>query len=101
MARTTLPYTLKEKFSLKDHLFNREKVTKLANEIANISHTFDSESFIKEVIEKFPQLELKERIHHITDILEKYIGKDFVTGTNIIEQSLPPELDPEKDDDDF
>lgn len=101
MARTQTPYSLREKFSLKNHLFNREKVSKLAHEIANVSHTFQCENFIEEVMDTFSELELKERIHHITDVLEKHIGTDFFHATNIIERALPPELNPERDDDDF
>jgi hypothetical protein len=60
---------MKEKFSLKDHLFNETKVTYLANLLEKNIKDFDKESFIKEICNEFPKLELKQRITHIAFIL--------------------------------
>ena len=56
-----------EKFSLKDHLFNRDKVQKIAVEIAVVYPEFKTDSFVNEVVVAFPKLELKQRIEHIAD----------------------------------
>jgi hypothetical protein len=50
---------MKEKFSLKDELFNQQKVEKLANETAKVYPIFKHSEFTKVVLEKFPLLELK------------------------------------------
>ena len=90
-----------EKFSLKDELFNATKVKKIALEIKNIFDAFEEELFQKEVLEKFPHLELKERIYHIRDCLKKYLPSNYVEATTLLLKSLPPPLDPTKKDDDF
>ncbi len=63
--------TKEEKFSLKDHLFNPAKIEKIATEIKQVYNDFEKDKFTQTVIEKFPELELKERIYHITDCLKK------------------------------
>jgi 3-methyladenine DNA glycosylase AlkC len=90
-----------EKFSLKDELFNPQKVNQIATEIKNVYQAFEQEAFEKEVTEAFKELELKERITHIQDMLAKYLPDDYQEATNIILNALPPELDPNKTDDDF
>lgn len=91
----------KEKFSLKDHLFNETKVTYLANLLEKNIKDFNKEKFIKEICEKFSELELKQRINHIAFILAKYLPKDFEEASKIIIKSLPKELDPNNTDNDF
>ncbi len=93
-------------FSLKDQLFNRDKVTYIAGLISDASPSFQTTQFIDEVLGKFPELELMERIHHIVDMLEKYLVHsdntlDYPASLNILLWALPPELDPDKHDDDF
>jgi 3-methyladenine DNA glycosylase AlkC len=90
-----------EKFSLKDELFNPQKVNQIATEIKNVYQAFDQESFEKETVNAFENLELKERIAHIRDMLAKYLPNDYQEATTIILKALPPELDPNKTDDDF
>jgi len=91
----------KEKFSLKDELFNAGKVEKIAMEIKAVYSPFDTINFTQDTLDKFPKLELKERIYHIRDMLHKYLPKDYQEAVNILLQALPPELDPSKSDDDF
>jgi hypothetical protein len=91
----------KEKFSLKDALFNEKKVTYLANLLEKNIKNFQKDNFIKEVCDDFPKLELKERINHIAFILEKYLPKSFEEASNVIINSLPKELDPNNTDNDF
>ena len=92
---------MKEKFSLKDHLFNAPKVALLADSIKNVYATFDKESFERDVLEAFPRLELKERITHIRMCLKKYLAVDYQEAVNIILQALPKPLDEHLNDDDF
>jgi len=88
-------------FSLKDQLFNPQKVTQLAEEIAFVYPSFMKQAFIEEVIGSFPRLELKERIYHMRDGLKKYLPLEYKEALMIILKALPPELDPKKSDDDF
>ncbi len=92
---------MSEKFSLKDHLFNREKVTYLANLIKSAYPKFEDKKFIKKTVEKFPKLELKQRIDWIEKKIEEFLPDDFETSLKILLRSLPVELDPNKTDDDF
>ena len=90
-----------EKFSLKDKLFNPQKVKKIALEIKEVYEHFNQEAFEKEVIKPFDKLELKERIYHIRDMLAKYLPDDYIEAITILLKALPPELDPNRTDDDF
>jgi 3-methyladenine DNA glycosylase AlkC len=90
-----------KKFSLKDDLFNAQKVGKIALEIHNVYPAFNIDTFKKEVVGAFPELELKERIYHIRDMLKKYLPDNYTDATDILLEALPPELDPKKSDDDF
>jgi 3-methyladenine DNA glycosylase AlkC len=91
----------KEKFSLKDELFNATKVQKVAQEIKVIYNIFDIEAFSDEVLVLFPELELKERMYHMRDMFKKYLPSDYVEATNILIEALPKELDTNKYDNDF
>ncbi len=91
----------KEKLILKDVLFNQEKIIYLARIIKNVYWEFQSENFIHETFIKFPQLELKQRILHIRDMLYKYLPHDYVSAVNVLVKSLPAELDSTKSDGDF
>ena len=73
----------KEKFSLKDYLFNKAKVTKISKEIKAVHSDFGAAKFAKKVLNKFPELELMERIIWMRDCL-----KEFLRETN----SSAPEL---------
>ncbi|MAZ30134.1 hypothetical protein CL655_02515 [bacterium] len=90
-----------EGFSLKDELFNKAKVTKLASELAPVVPGFKADTFVADVCSQFPMLELKERIAHIADVLERYLDNDFKTACTQIVAALPAPLDPTKTDDDF
>lgn len=92
---------MKEKFSLKDALFNPEKVHQLAIEIKIVYADLDQESFEKDITDVFPKLELKERIDHMSDMLFKYLPDKYNEAIAIIVQALPEELDTNKYDNDF
>lgn len=92
---------MKEKFSLKDALYNPVKVQKIATEIKVVYPDFQQEAFVNDVLDPFPGLELKERMHHIRDMLTRYLPQDYRQSTNILLGALPEPLDNTKSDDDF
>ena len=92
---------MKEKFLLKDVLFNADKVHTLASEIKVVYADFDQHAFETEVVSAFAELELKARIDHMSDMLFKYLPKNYTEALNIIEKALPEVLDSNKSDDDF
>lgn len=92
---------MKEKFSLKDALFNAEKVQMLAKEIQTVYPEFKEHDFSEEVLAAFPKLELKARISHISEMLFKYLPSAYEEAAEIIENALPAALDENKEDDDF
>lgn len=92
---------MKEKFLLKDHLFNVGKVTYLAGLISAVQPSFKAKIFIKEVMGRFPELELKARIVWIAEVLGRHLPTDFTKASVIIVNALPPPLDINKSDDDF
>ncbi len=88
-------------FSLKDHLFNAERVGFLANQFAMADRRFDANGFARAVMKRLKSLELKQRIVHIAQTLEGFLPEDFPKAADRIVAALPPELDPSKTDDDF
>ena len=92
---------MKEKFSLKDALFNVQKVQMLAQEIKVVYVDFEELAFTEEVVQAFPLLELKARIGHMSEMLFKYLPTEYEDATMIIEKALPAVLDETKEDDDF
>jgi len=92
---------MSEKFSLKDHLFNEPKVSGLANDIYNVYPSFRKEEFVNEVISRFPNLELKQRITWISTCLRSYLPPNYQDAATILLQALPSPLDESKNDNDF
>lgn len=92
---------MSEKFSLKDHLFNQEKVEFLAACLSCADKKFSRDAFVHEVMSKLISLELKDRIRWIADVLSRYLPKDYDKAMAMIVKSLPPPLDETKTDDDF
>ena len=90
-----------DRFSLKDHLFNREKVSYLGGLLSRGIPGFDRRSFESEVMAEMPDLELKERIDLISRVLADHLDRDFEVAAIQILNSLPPPLDPTLTDDDF
>ncbi|HCR49722.1 MAG TPA: hypothetical protein PLL64_01660 [Rhodothermales bacterium] len=92
---------MEEKFSLKDHLFNPEKVTQLAQQIAAVSPNFQPTAFIADVVASFPVLELKQRITHIRTCLHTHLPTDYRKAVALLLEALPAPLDEWRTDDDF
>lgn len=90
-----------KRFSLKDHLFNEVKVKKLAKNIKAAYPVFDERGFVRAVVGEFPQLELMQRIAHISAMLRQYLPEDYLEALTVLVASLPPPCDPSLSDDDF
>ena len=90
-----------KQFSLKDQLFNKDKVRKISLEILAVYPEFDSKNFQKTILAKFPEQELMERLRGTRDALREYLPKDYKKAVHILLKALPKELDPTKTDNDF
>lgn len=86
------------KFSLKDQLFNADKVAYLAGLFAD---QIDAPAFQARVMSQMLDLELKQRIDWIAACLAEFLSGDFNVAAGQIERALPPPLNPENSDDDF
>lgn len=88
-------------FSLKDQLFNAEKVAYLAGLFEGASKSFDRDAFEARVMARLPELELKERIDWIAECLAEALPGDLQAVAPVILKALPEPLDPTLSDDDF
>lgn len=88
-------------FSLKDQLFNRNRVQYLADLFVSADDHFDASDFVRETMKRLTKLDLKERIVHIAETLERYLASDYRIAAGQITTALPPPLDPARTDDDF
>ena len=88
-------------FSLKDQLFNLEKVRYFAGLFLAADPNFDAVGFEAEVMETMLDLELKARMNLISEVLDNYLPIEFSRAAKSIHAALPPPLDPLKTDDDF
>lgn len=91
----------KTTFSLKDQLFNQEKIDFLADQFAAAEPTFQRDAFVAAVMAELPALELKARIVMIAEKLHLFLPADYPAALDLILRALPPELDPTRTDDDF
>jgi len=90
-----------ERFSLKDHLFNRQTLGQLADEFAAGVPGFDAARFLDTVVPGLEGRELLQRLDWITDCLEPHLPQQFPEMAAVVEAALPPKLDPTRTDDDF
>ena len=60
-------------FSLKDQLFNRDKVRYLAGLFSAAEPGFDADSFEEQVMADLPALELKQRMTLIAEVLARHL----------------------------
>ena len=88
-------------FSLKDQLFNAEKVRYLAGLFVGADPGFDSAGFQARVMAQLPTLELKQRITWIADCLGQQLPGPLDRTAPILRAALPPALDPTLGDNDF
>ena len=93
--------SVKPKVLLKDILFNRAKVEQIASEIGRVYPSFKAREFVREVVSKFADLELKARISWIAECLKKYLPSDYIKAVKILIRALPEPNDSELSDGDF
>lgn len=86
-------------FSMKDQLFNAEKVRYLAGLFA--SSSFDGDAFQARVMSRLLELELKERMAWIATCMAEAVPGALPDVAPVILRALPPPLDPGLSDDDF
>lgn len=90
-----------KKVLLKDILFNKAKVEHIAGEIHRVHRSFPKDRFIRDVVTRFPELELKARIAWIAECLKKYLPSDYTRAVSILINALPLPNNPALSDDDF
>ncbi len=90
-----------EKFSLKDFLFNKIKLVKIADEIHAVYPGFSSDEFVSTCLAAFPELELKQRIAWIRKRLQVYLPQEYRKAVSVLLKALPPANNPELSDNDF
>lgn len=90
-----------ERFSLKDHLFNRDTISHLSGLLESGVEGFNRDRFESAVMAEMLELELKERIALIASKISDQLDSDFERAAAQIRASLPPPLDPTLSDDDF
>lgn len=88
-------------FFLKDQLFNAFTVSELSNALAVASPRVNRKKFEQDILDKFPELELKARIDWMVTVLAEHLPGNFELALPILEDLLPPPLDPKRSDDDF
>lgn len=94
-------HELPSKFLLKDQLFNLPKVTQIAAEIGRVYPVFAQEEFVRAVMARFPELELKARIAWIAQCLKHHLPTDYRSAVTILLQALPTPNNAELSDDNF
>jgi 3-methyladenine DNA glycosylase AlkC len=76
-------------FSLKDQIFNKVQVTDLAVALHEIRHEIDVENFVKMAIDdNWEQLELKERMRHLTQCLYRFLPKQYDQAVGIMQEMV-------------
>ncbi|HSF97476.1 MAG TPA: DNA alkylation repair protein [Ornithinibacter sp.] len=90
-----------ERFSLKDHLFNRDTVATLADQVRTASESFDADAFVAQVMAGLPERELKQRIDWISQCLRQHLPSSYRDAVHVILAALPPCLDENRTDNDF
>ncbi|MBB2915598.1 3-methyladenine DNA glycosylase AlkC [Streptosporangium becharense] len=87
--------------SLKDQLFNVDKVAMVATRLQRVQASFRREDFIDEVMDRLGDLELKQRIRWISEVLERHLPGDYRPAVGALLRSLPAPCDPTLSDGDF
>ena len=88
-------------FSLADELLNKQTLSLLSKGIAAALPGFRRAKFEKEILSRFPELELKERIKWIVTTLESHLPGNLRRALTVLGTALPEPLDPTRTDDDF
>lgn len=88
-------------FSMKDALFNPESVALLSSSVKRAYPKFKKAEFEGQVLARFPDLELKQRINWLVESLYDHLPGKFLQATAILDRALPKPLDPDLTDNDF
>lgn len=88
-------------FSLKDQLFNRERVEFLAQCFRAADPRFNAPGFVRDTLQELHRHELKARIVHIAQVLAQHLPADYRLAAKQIVSALPLPLDPTRRDNDF
>jgi 3-methyladenine DNA glycosylase AlkC len=88
-------------YSLKDRLFNAEKVRHLADLFSAADPAFDAQRFQDQVMARLPELELKARIAWIAEALGDALPGSLPQIAPVLHKALPPPLDSGLSDGDF
>ncbi|QSZ41872.1 DNA alkylation repair protein [Sulfurimonas aquatica] len=68
------------------NLYNKEYMTLLANTIETEFISFDSDNFLQSIFfDNWQNLELKQRMRHISTTLGEYLPKDYSKAINILQ----------------
>jgi 3-methyladenine DNA glycosylase AlkC len=97
MARGVTP----SGYSLKDQLFNLDKVRYLADQFSPAYAKFDRARFERAVMSKLLKLELKQRVNWIAQCLQAELPPSLPEASPILLAALPEPLDPSLSDNDF
>ena len=89
------------KVALKDQLFNRAGVARVAADIAAVEPGFPVDRFVDTVTGRFAELELKQRIAWISECLGTHLGGGYRHRLATLIASLPEPCDPTLGDGDF
>lgn len=73
-------------------LFNKKSVTLMAESLATIHVSFDSEGFITHANSGLSKLELFPRVKHIAQVLQKFLPTQPRVAAQLLVTSLGPEL---------
>lgn len=84
---------MSEKILLKDQLLSPQKVEHLAMLIQKGYPDFQASDFLKESTSIFPELELKERMYRVRDMLKKYILEEYETSVKILHAATKEETE--------
>ena len=76
------------KILLKDLLFNKKNVDQLTLLIREVYPSFDDSKFSQDILLKFPELELKERIHCISEKLLEILPKDYNRAIDVLLRAI-------------
>ncbi len=77
-----------EKYLLKDELFNETTLRFMTQALVQAYSKFDERKYTHEALSNFPELELKERMHFLTELIVKYIPESYDETLRILDASL-------------
>lgn len=85
---------------LKDQLYNRDSVRALAGRLHSVDPQLRRDVFVEEVTGRLGELQLKERITWIAEVLERHLPNQYRDAVEVLLRSLPTPCDPTLSDGD-